>query len=178
MDRVFLILAILILLPSCASSKRDPVDQPSLSVYQKKVLEEDRRTMEVLSKAAVLSAKSLAVFVRTEQAVHQPAMTAEQVRQARFQDSYIPVNMEQKVEYAWDSSPEPLLSSLAANAGYRLVYTNERPPIAKSVTVSSKPRMISDYINIIEQQTTGYIKEIRVDDKSDDKVIRVFYSKF
>jgi hypothetical protein len=164
-------------LTACASSKK-PIEQSSLNVYQKRVLEEEQRTNEILAKAAALSAKSLAVFVRTEQAVAQKELTAEQIRQARFQRNYIPVNMEQRVTYGWDSAPEPLLRSLADNSGYTLDYINERPPIPKTVTVSSKSRMITDYIDIIRQQTKGYIDFIYVDDKSDEKSIKVKYSEF
>jgi hypothetical protein len=165
------------ILSGCASSSSNQTG-PELSAYQKKVLEEDQRTNEILAKAALLSAKSLAVFVRTEQAVHQPAMTAEQIRQARFQDSYIPVNMEQMVEFAWDAAPEPLMSSLASSAGYELKFMNERPPIPKAVTISSKPRMIAEYFDIIEQETAGYIDRIVEDDKSDRKIVRVWYAQF
>ncbi len=177
MERVTTILLLALLTTSCASTKTE-VKQETLSVFQKKILEEDRRTEEVLAKAAALSAKSLAVFVRTEQAAIQPELTAEQIRQARFQAEYIPVNMEQKVEYAWDSAPEPLLFALASNAGYELIYVNQRPPIPKTVTASSEFRMISTYIDIIRQQTKGYIESIVPDDKSDRKVIRIKYSDF
>jgi len=179
MDRgiTALMLALSIGLTGCASNNKQP-EKESLSLYQQKVLEEDQRTNEVLSKAAALSAKSLAVFVRTEQAVHQPNMTAEQIRQARHQLDYIPSGMEQKIEYAWDGAPEPLLSAMAMNAGYRLIYSGERPPISMSVTVGSESRMIVEYINIIRQQTSGYIKDIINDDKSNDKTIRVIYEDF
>jgi hypothetical protein len=176
--KILLITAYAITLSGCASSPK-PVEQSSLNIYQKKVLQEDQRTNEILAKAAALSAKSMAVFVRTEQALAQEVLTAEQIRQARFQATYIPVNMEQYVEYAWDSAPEPLLKALADDAGYRLDYVNERPPTPPmSVTASSQSRMISKYIDVIRQQTRGYIKEIYVDDMYRDKVIKVTYSDF
>jgi hypothetical protein len=170
-------LTLVFLISGCASHKNKNESQ-SLSIYQQKILKEEQITNEILAKAALLSAKSLAVFVRTEQAAQQPAMTAEQIRQARFQETYIPVNMEQKVEYVWDSSPEPLMSALASNAGYQLVYMNERPPIPKTVTISSESRMIVKYFDIIEQQSVGYIDRIVKDDKSDMKMIRIYYSQF
>lgn len=164
-------------LMGCASSSKE-IEEPALSIYQKKILKEEQITNEILAKAALLSAKSLAVFVRTEQAAQQPEMTSEQIRQARFKETYIPVNMEQKVEYVWDSAPEPLMSALAANAGYELAYMNERPPIPKTVTISSQKRMIATYFDIIEQQSAGYIDRIVTDDKADRKMIRIYYSQF
>lgn len=173
-----LIAAIAVTGISGCSTTKEPVDNKSLSLYQQKILEEDRRTEEVLSKAAALSAKALAVYVRTEQALAQKELTAEQIRQARFQKNYVPVNMEQRVQFSWDSAPEPLLSSLASIAGYKLVYTNQRPPISKSVTASDAPRSVNDYIEIIRQQTSGYIEEINTDDLYNEKVIKVTYSEF
>lgn len=167
-----------ILSSGCASTKKDPVDERSLSLYQEKMIKENQITQEVLAKAALLSAKSLAVFVRTEQAVHQPNLTAEQIRQARFQNEYIPVNMEVMLDYASDTTPEPLISAIATNTGYQVEYVNERPPIGKAVTIGSGSRKAIKYINIIKQQASGYIDNIIVDDKYDRKVIYVFYSKF
>ena len=86
--------------------------------------------------------------------------------------------MEQKVEWGWDGAPEPVLRQISMVAGYRLVFTNERPPITKAVTMASKHRMLSEYIDIIDQQTKDYIDTIRVDDESEDKVIYVTYSDF
>lgn len=168
-----------LILSGCVTPKSD-IDKESLSLYEKKMLEEDKRTNEILSKAALLSAKSLAVFVRTEQARHQKTLTAEQIRIARFENNYIHINMEQMVEYAWDAAPEALLHALASNSGYRLIFENERPPITRAVSISSKPRMIQDYIYIIEQQSmkNGYIKDIIIDDKRDDKTIKVVYEDF
>lgn len=178
MEKLIIGLCLAAAISGCTSTKKTPVDEESLSIYQQKIIEENRRTEEVLSKAAALSAKAIAVFVRTEQALHQKDMTAEQIRQARFQNDYIPVNMEQKVQYSWDFAPEPLLSALASNAGYVLKYRNKRPAITKSVTASEDSRTINDYINIIRQQTEGYIDFIYVDDKTDEKTINVYYSRF
>jgi hypothetical protein len=77
----------------------------------------------------------------------------------------------------WDSSPEPLLEIIASISGYQLHYINEPPAIAKSVRFSAKPRKLYDYINIIEQQTEGYIHSIIIDDKDDEKIIAVLYNK-
>ncbi|MCP4262632.1 MAG: DotD/TraH family lipoprotein [Planctomycetes bacterium] len=164
-------------LSGCASSPKK-IPENTLTEFERQVLEEDRRTNEILSKAAALSGKATAVWVRTNQATKLPGLTAEQIRQARFQNDYIPVNMEQKVEWGWDGAPEPVLRQISMVAGYRLVFTNERPPITKAVTMASKHRMLSEYIDIIDQQTKDYIDTIRVDDESEDKVIYVTYSDF
>jgi hypothetical protein len=164
-------------LGGCASrSSNAPSD--GMEEYQKRILEEKKRTEEVLTNAALLSSKSLAVLVRTKQALAQSTMTAEQVRIARAKNNYIPTGMEVKLKRSWDSAPEPLLQILASVAGYRLNFANERPPIPKAVTVSHKSRNIREYISIIEQQTTDYIEIIDIDDLSTDKVITVKYVEF
>lgn len=172
------ILAISLIVTGCTSTKKPPVDDESLSLYEQKIIEENRRTEEVLSKAAALSAKALAVYVRTQQAMAQKELTAEQIRQARFQEAHIPVNMEQMIQMSWDYAPEPLLSTISAMSGYKLVYKNQRPPISKSVTASDESRNLASYIDIIRQQTRGYIESIHIDDKYNEKIIRVTYSEF
>jgi len=166
-------------LTGCMSTKKD-INEETLSLYEQNILKEDKRTNEILSKAALLSSKSLAVFVRTEQAAMQKELTAEQIRLARFENNYVHVNMEQVVEYAWYAAPEALMVALASNAGYELIYDNERPPITRAVSISSKPRMIENYFDIIEQQSinNGYIKDIIIDDKYGEKSIRVIYADF
>lgn len=176
---LFSIIAASLLLNGCASTRDGaPIKENELSPYEQKVYEDNKRTNEILSNAALLSSKSLATYVRTEQALAQKELTAEQIRQARWQRDYIPVNMEQMMRTGWGYAPEPLLSLIASTAGYRVVYHNERPPITRSVIVESKSRRIVDYLAIIDQQTEGYIERIEPDDGQQDKIIHVYYSKF
>jgi hypothetical protein len=86
--------------------------------------------------------------------------------------------MEQMIELPWDRPTEPLLSILAGTSGYRVLYMNERPPIGKTVTSSGESRMVSGYIDVIRQQTLGYIDSIEVDDLAQERVIRVYYTEF
>jgi hypothetical protein len=166
-------------LGGCATSRSgDPITTGELSPFEKKIYEDNKRTNEIIGNAVLLSSKSLATYVRTEQALAQKELTAEQIRQARWQRDYIPVNMEQMLKTGWGGAPEPLLAMLAGAASYRLVYHNERPPISHSVIFDSKPRMISDYFNIIEQNSEGYIERIEPDDRQQEKVINVYYSSY
>lgn len=152
----------------------------SMTPYEKAIFEERKRTNEVLSKAAFLSSKALAVYTRTKQALQQKELTAEQVRLARWQNQYIPTNMGQLIKMPWDSAPEPVLKTISSIAGYELKFVNQRPPISRSVTIDSQNRNIRDYIFIIYQQTkdVGYIERIDIDDRSERKVITVYYAKF
>jgi hypothetical protein len=172
---IYLATTILLITSGCANKQ---ISEPSISVYEKMIFEERKRTNEVLVKAALLSSKSLAVYTRTKQALQQKTLTSEQIRIARWQDQYIPVNMEQKESFSWDSAPEPIMRSLASIAGYELDFINQRPPISRSVTVDPQFRMIRDFFYIIEQQTNGYIEKINIDDKSDRKLITVYYADF
>ncbi|MEG3764899.1 DotD/TraH family lipoprotein [Alteromonas sp. 14N.309.X.WAT.G.H12] len=161
-----------------ATRNAKPITNGELSPFEQKIYEDNKRTNEILSNAALLSSKSLATFVRTEQALAQKTLTAEQIRQARWQRDYIPVNMEQMMQTGWGYAPEPLIALVASTAGYRVIYHNERPPITRSVIVEAKSRRLVDYLAIIDQQTEGYIDEIIPDDGQEDKVIHVYYSKF
>lgn len=163
---------------ACSSTADKSKEVEAISNYERLMLEEHKRTGEVLSRAALLSAKALAVYVKTNQAKVQPLLSADQIRQARFQDEYIPLGMEVKTSVSWDAAPEPLMKSIAAAAGYEIIYLNERPPISKTVTVSPEKRILRDFFHIVRQQTVGYIDSIRIDDKSSRRVIFVKYSEF
>lgn len=165
-----------ILLTGCVTAKHQRND--GLTAYEQAILLEQKRTVEVLSKAALISSKSLSVMARTKQSLLQPTLTAEQIRVARAQNDYIPVGMEAKHSFPWDGAPEPYLNAIATMSKYKLVYANQRPPITKDITVSNDKISIKQMIYAVEQQTVGYIDDIFVDDKNDSKVITVYYSKF
>lgn len=168
-----------LLMGGCATTRdAAPITESELSPFEKKVYEDNKRTNEILSNAALLSSKSLATYVRTEQALAQKNLTAEEIRQARFQRDYIPFNMEQKMRTSWGYAPEPLIALVASTAGYRVVYHNERPPITRSVIIEAKSRQLSEYLDIIMQQADGYIEDIVPDDGMEENIIHVFYSKF
>ena len=84
------------LLSGCASTENERA--PEMNYFEKKIYEEDKRTNEVLSKASLLSAKALAVYVKTNQALKQGELTAEQIRQARAQNERVEINFEQIME--------------------------------------------------------------------------------
>ena len=163
-------------LSGCATSPK--TEPKALSAYEKAILAEYQRTEEVLSKAALISSRSLMVMARTKQAKDQPTLTAEQVRLARAQNNYIPIGMELVESIPWDGAPEPLLGTIAAMAGYTLNFSNQAPPISKDITISSDNRNLRSFIYAIEQQTTDYIKDIDIDDKSTNKSITITYVSF
>jgi len=163
-------------LSGCATSQKKEIQ--GMSAYEKAILAEYQRTEEVLSKAALISSRSLMVMARTKQAKDQPTLTAEQVRLARAQNNYIPIGMEVVESIPWDGAPEPLLFTIAAMAGYQLNFDNQAPPISKDVTISPKQRNLREFIRAIEQQTPNYIADIDVDDKAYNKTITVKYVSF
>lgn len=159
----------------CATPPKQTV---GLSAYEAELIAEHKRTEEVIAKAALLSSKALAVYVRTNQALVQPVLSAEQIRQAQFQESHIPNGMEPENEMGWDGAPEPLLSRIAAMSGYRVEYENQRPPVSRGMTMSPTRRNLRQMIAVVEQQSIGYIEKISIVDEVDNKVIRVIYSQF
>jgi predicted N-formylglutamate amidohydrolase len=163
----------------CASTRSgEKITEDELSPFEQKIYEDNKRTNEIIGNAVLLSSKSLATYVQTEQALAQKELTAEQIRQARWQMNHTPINMEQQVKMGWGGAPEPLISMLASIASYRVVYHNDRPPLTRSVIFDSQPRNIKKYLKIIEQNTQGYIKDIVPDDGQEDKIIHVFYAPY
>lgn len=169
---------VLLTLSGCASNQDKQKEANAVSNYERLMLEEQKRTGEVLARAAMLSSKAITVLVRTNQAKVQPVLTSDQIRQARFQNSYIPLGMETKASFAWDSAPEPLMKAVAAAAGYQVVYLNQRPPVSMSVTVSPEKRYLRDFFWIVEQQTNGYIESIEINDKIEQRTVFVKYAAF
>lgn len=168
-------LSAILILAGCASS---PKPQSTLSAYEAELMAEHKRTEEVIAKAALLSSRALAVYVRTNQALTQPLLTSEQIRQAVFQETYIPNGMEPQSEMGWDGAPEPLLSRIASMSGYRLDFANQRPPFGRGITMSAEKRNLREMIAVVEQQSKGYIDKIQIVDSVPDKVIIVHYAAF
>lgn len=175
MRNIFFLMLTSLALTGCAT-KQEPKQE--LSAYEKELLAEHRRTEEVIAKAALLSSKAVAVYVRTNQALVQPMLSSEQIRQARFQEQHIPNGMEVILSMPFDGAPEPIISRVASTAGYRLEFVNQRPPVSRGVTISSDPRNLRQVLAVIEQQSAGYIEKISIVDSAEEKTIRVFYAKF
>jgi hypothetical protein len=176
-----LLLASAFLIVSGCSSKPGPSQDEidSFEHYENIVKDEYQRIGEVLSRSALLSSKSVAVLARTKQGLVASDLTSEEIRLLRWQNEYIPVNMEMTIsDWAWDGPPEPVLKRMASAAKYELQFVNQRPPISKSVTISADTRNIKNYILSVDQQTDGYIEKIYIDDRTDRKLITVYYSSF
>lgn len=165
-----------ILLSGCMSTPDKKVE--GLTPFEEEQLKTKKETMELLAKSALLASKAQSVLAKTEQAYYQPLLNADKIRQARFQNEYIPRGMEKEIEISWASSPEPVLHRLSVASGYELVFKNQRPPIPEDVYISSEPKSIKTLLDIVEQQTTGYIESIVTTDTYDAKIILVTYAKF
>ena len=162
------------LLSGCASTENERA--PEMYYFEKKIYEEDKRTNEVLSKASLLSAKALAVYVKTNQALKQGELTAEQIRQARAQNERVEINFEQIMETGYVGAPEPLIQRIATQAGYKLVYANERPPIVPTtLSLKNEKRTLKKYVNIIQQYGGGYIDRIDINDSQGKFIMTVWY---
>jgi hypothetical protein len=173
---LFIFVAGALTLSGCASTKNEKTNE--MAPYEKAQLESKKETMEILGKAALLSSKAQAVLAKTEQAYYQPLLDADQIRQARAQNETIPRGMEKTIPISWAAAPEPVLTMLANASGYILDYANQRPPIPEDVYITGEPKNIKQLIDIIDQQTDGYIKDIIITDTFDKKLITVFYEKF
>lgn len=176
-NKIGFVLLMSLLSVGCASSPKNPPSD-KLTAYERAILEEHRQTEEVIKKAAALSSRALAVYVRTNQALSQPLLNSDQIRQAVFQETHIPSGMEVETSMGWDGAPEPVLARVAAMAGYKLDYINQRPPVSRGITISADKRNLRQFINAIEQLSEGYIESIKVIDMNGQKIISVKYSSF
>lgn len=176
----FFFLCMCSLLSACASSEGlSQKEMESFEHYERIIQDEYQRMGEVLARSALLSSKSVAVLARTKQGTAMNDMTSEEIRLLRWQNEYVPINMEMTItDFAWDGPPEPVLHRMASAANYELQFMNERPPLSKDVTISPGTRNIKNYILSVQQQTDGYIDRIYIDDRSDRKLISVYYSSF
>jgi hypothetical protein len=169
--------SVMLLSSGCATTKDVPMPTDE-EKYQKALFDETQKTLQLLARSAELASESINVYVRTNQAKVQPLLTHEQIRQARFQYSHTPTGMEKTFSFPWYSAPEPYLARLASISGYKLEYTNQQPPIAKSIYISALSRNVMQFINAVEQTASGYIKDITVDEKGNTKTIYVTYEEF
>lgn len=176
----FLLVFCALVITGCSSTPSPSQSElDSYEHYERIVKDEYQRIGEVLARSALLSSKSVAVLARTRQGLEASDLTSEEIRLLRWQNEYIPINMEMTIsDYAWDGPPEPVLRRMASAANYEIQFINERPPISKSVTISPATRNIKNYILSVKQQTDDYIDKIYIDDKTDRKLITVYYSAF
>jgi len=173
--QVTVALIVAIALGGCASTKEKPT---GISEYEREIIKSQKRTNDILAKAALLAAKAQTVRTKTEQAYYQPLLTSDQVRQARHQLEYIPLGMDRKTRLAWAAAPEPALQRIATISGYELYSKNQPRPIPEDVYIDNKLRNMKELIDIIETQSKGYIDEIAIVDDQDKKTITIIYSKF
>jgi len=166
-----------IALALCAC-KSTPSPVQEMTPYEKVMAASNKRTKDILVKAALLAAKAQAVRARTEQALHQPMLSSDQIRQARFQNEYVPVGMDKKIQLSWAAAPEPVIQRVASTAGYELKFKNQRNPIPEDVYLDSTLRSLKEIIDSVEIQSRGYIDRIDIVDDHDRKVITVVYTKF
>jgi hypothetical protein len=168
------------LLGGCSSTPKDEHDPTKeMSRFEAEQLRTKNETMELLTKASLLAAKAQSVLAKTEQAYYQPLLDADKIRQMRFQNEYTPRGMEKTIPISWAAAPEPLLFRLATASGYKLDFANERPPIPEDVYINGKNNHnIKKLIDIITQQSKGYINDIVITDTFDKKHILVIYEKF
>ena len=160
------------LLSGCASTENERA--PEMNYFEKKIYEEDKRTNEVLSKASLLSAKALAVYVKTNQALKQGELTAEQIRQARAQNERVEINFEQIMETAMLVHRSRLYKEFT-QAGYKLTYANERPPIVPTTLSLKNEKRTKKIRHIIQQYGGGYIDRIDINDSQGKFIMTVWY---
>lgn len=112
-----------------------------------------------------------------ESALTLPQLDADKIREAMWQFSYVPVGMDRVISVdQWNAPPEPLLNTLANYAKYEITYTNNKPPIDKTISINAENKNLKYLIDEVQRQSVGYIKDIKI--MEDIKHIVVDYEDY
>ncbi|MBE8232151.1 MAG: DotD/TraH family lipoprotein [Endozoicomonadaceae bacterium] len=164
-----------LIISACSTTE---IIKPDTSDFDNVIRKSNEQTNLILARAAILAAKAQAVRARTQQALAQKLLTADQIRQAKFQARRIPEGMDRKVRLPWVGAPEPVIQKIATLSGYQLFYRNQPKPIPEDVYIDNQRRNLKDFIDIVASQSAGYIDDIFIDDEHNHKSITIVYSKF
>ncbi len=167
------------LLSGCSSfsEQEDTSKLTNKKDYEQLIVENRKMTHEnMLITAEKAYQTQQAIFeVMNAIALSDKNMSAEDIRQAEWQNTYIPEGMERDISVDWDAYPEEILKLLANASDYEVVFRGKPYPVAKTVSVDDKPKPIKRVIDDVAMQSKGYIDS--VDIFEDSRLIVVKYSQ-
>lgn len=169
------------LLSGCSSFSKDEVEKAPVPQYQPSIVSE-KEVYDAFIKAAENVDKAFLVYTNVNNAAKSEELTYEKIRQANWKANYTPPGMERKITMNWDGPLRPLISQIAKESGYEILFVGELPPEPHIITINAKEKRIIDVINDISSKVDSLVDisiyDINSNENSSDiKLNKGFESK-
>lgn len=165
-----------LLLSGCTTTKNNKEAEATSNIdYEMLALEEQKKLYDNLEEIANKALEAQRIRQKVQNAASVQVMDADQVREALWQESYVPEGMDAEVPIDWKGAPEPLLKVLANYSHYEIYFENNPYPIARDIVIPSSRMNVKKLIDEVERQSQGYISDIKIYEKL--KIIKVIYEQ-
>lgn len=164
-----------LMLNGCTTTNNNKEVENSNIDYEMLALEEQKKLYDNLEEIANKALEAQRIRQKVQNAASIQVMDADQVREALWQESYVPDGMEMVVPIDWKGSPEPLLKVLANYSHYEIYFENNPYPIARDIVIPASRMNVKKLIDEVERQAQGYISDIKIYEKL--KIIKVIYEQ-
>lgn len=155
----------------CGVKATKPIDM-SVSKYAIDEAREDE-IHEAIVNASKSAAKSLHILASVNNAEKNDVLTYDQIRQARFNSTYVPVGFESTMTITgWDGPVTPVMRRLEVLSGYKFVTLTPEPSYGLFVTLNFKDAKLMDIINSIDAQLGN---AINIEIIEDEKLVNIKY---
>lgn len=135
----------------------------------------DREVYEELAKAANNMDRSLQVLANVNNAAKSETMTYDQIRQARWKKTYVPLGLERSITIRdWNGPVTPVFNQIEKITNYKVKVLNEAPPNGNYISVNAVNEPV---INVIRSIDADMQDRIRINILEDEKIIEVSYVK-
>lgn len=156
----------------CSTTQKKDIAPEEVN-YERLALEEQKKLYLNIQQISYKALESQRIRHKVQNAASIKVMDADQIREANWQNNYIPVGMEREFSIDWKYDAEPLLKMLADYSDYTISFIGKPYPIKKNVVIYPERRNIKSIIDDVGIQTEGYIKKIEI--LEDTKHIKVTY---
>lgn len=135
----------------------------------------DREVYEELAKAAKNIDRSVQILANVNNAAKSETMTYDQIRQARWKTTYVPLGMERVMTIRdWNGPVTPVFSQIEKTTNYKVKILNEAPPYGNFVSLNVVNEPV---INVIRRIDADMQDRIKINILEDEKLIEVSYVK-
>lgn len=158
----------------CSSTPKKEVETANVD-YEKLALQEQKKLYLNIQTISYKALETQRIRQKVQNAASLRKMDADQIREANWQNNYIPIGMEREFSIDWKYDPEPLLKMLANYAKYTIAFKGKPYPIKKNIIIYPEKRNIKEIIDDVAYQTKGYISKIEI--LEDIKHINIIYTE-
>lgn len=135
----------------------------------------DREVYEALAQAAKNIDKSIQILANVNTAAKAPALSYDQIRQARWVSNYTPLGLEQPMTITdWNGPVTPVFQQIEMKTNYKIIMMNEAPAYGDFISISVRQEPA---INIIRKINADFQDRIKINILEDEKKIEVSYVK-